>query len=61
MIPVWGGYQGGSIRTSGPTLILDFVTNTNYSLSLDFTTQTYIMQQGDPLYPGFYCDIEVWS
>ena len=67
---LWGGASGlidgfgGGLPTDGsPTLVLDFVGSafeTNQSLSLDFTDQTYSAYQTDPDAPSF-ANFWVWS
>lgn len=67
---LWGGASGlidgfgGSLPTDGsPTLILDFVGSafeTNQSLNLNFTEQTYGAYQTDPVAPPF-ANFWVWS
>jgi hypothetical protein len=58
------GRGWGRLPTDGsPTLILDFVGSafeTNQSLSLNFTEQTYSAYQTDPNAPSF-ANFWVWS
>jgi hypothetical protein len=58
------GRGRGRLPTDGsPTLILDFVGSafeTNQSLSLNFTEQTYSAYQTDPNAPSF-ANFWVWS
>ena len=66
---LWGGASGliagfDGLPTDGsPTLILDFVGSafeTNQSLNLNFTEQTYGAYQTDPNAPSF-ANFWVWS